>query len=127
MNKFAEKELYYTINGKEDFLDEYLMPRVNDSNNEIVFAKALKNKKSKHFTSSNNYYRYYVKANSAKQIYDPTVKYTIQNKPTNHFINSVCKNESIFIEVSKSIFDKYIKFLQCKDIRWLKDAQRELM
>jgi type IV secretory pathway VirB9-like protein len=127
MNNSVEKELYYTVNGKEDFLDEYLMPRLNDPDSDAVFAKALKNKKSKHFRANSNYYRYYIKGNSSKQIYDPTVKYTIQSKTTNHFINSVCKNESIFIEVSKSIFDKYIKFLQSKDIRWLKDSQRELI
>lgn len=127
MNHTKNKELYYTLRGNEDFLDEYALPRVKDPENENVFAKVIQNKKSKHFNSKNVYSRYYIKTNPLKQILDPLNKLPEPSKQTYHFVHSICKNDFVFTEVSQSIFDKYVRFLQSKDVRWLREAQRELI
>lgn len=114
----------YTLSGSESFVDEDGFPRL-DTENCMVFAKAIQNKPSKNFDNT-NYYRFYIKTNPNRIIHNPIETYSIKNKDNMSFLNKVCKTETIFTEVPQSIFDQYINFLKTKNTRWLESAQREL-
>ena len=119
--------LYYTIHGKEDFLDDKGYPRAHKET-AIVLAKAIQNKKSRQLTNKNYQYRYYVKANPLKILYNPTTVHSIQdnNKHEYSHLHKTYKNEWALIEVTESIFNKYKEFLKTKSLNWLKAAQKEL-
>jgi hypothetical protein len=115
---------FYTVNGSQDFYDDDGAPRLNTENTK-VFAKAIKNKQSKHMNSTTYGYRFYIRTDPNKNIVDPVQLYTIE-KPKASFIDKICKTESDFREVSESIFNKYINYLKTKSTQWLISAQREI-
>jgi hypothetical protein len=114
---------FYTLSGQEDFYDEEGYPRSKNENNS--FAKAVKNKPSKHITNTVCAYRYYIQTDPNNTIVDPVVLYTIERNKDS-FINKVCKNTNSFTEVSQSVFNKYIKYLETQHSHWLTSAQREI-
>lgn len=125
----TKESVYYTLIGNEDFLDEKGNPCRNTNDNS-VYAKAIKNKLPKAFQSNtfNNDsvgYSFYIKVLPNKTLYNPIQLYAVKgSKPS--FIDSVCKNTDKFIEVNQTIFDKYITFLRTKNTQWLTEAQREI-
>jgi len=124
-NSSEEQEKYYTLKGQESFLDKDNYPRL-DNCNDNVFAKAIKNKLSKNFNSDKIYYSYYIKTDPNKNIYDPSILYTIEPKIKKSFVNSICKNTTVFTQVNEYIFIKYINFLKTHNKKLLLEAQREI-
>lgn len=116
----------YCLKGCEDFIDDEGYARSNNETSQDVVAKSVKNKKSKHFGNKNNA-AYYIKSNPSLQLYNP-IEYAcpVKDKDKYNFINSTCKETWSFREVTPQIFDKYITFLNTKNISWLKAAEREL-
>lgn len=125
-NKGNTETLYFTTKGEETFLDEYSNPRL-ENDGPTVYAKAIKDKKSKQITNDSPIgYSYFIKTEPNKKIYDPTKLYSVESKVKKSFINNVCKNQLVFTEVTKSVFDQYISFLRTGNILWLNKAQREI-
>lgn len=120
----TEDQKFYTLIGKQDFLDNDGYPRVS-SENDIVYAKAIKDKPSKSLTSKEYHYSYYLLITPNKEIYNPQVLYKVSEN-TSSFIDKVCKTPYSFQEVTKSIFDKYLAFLKSNSIQWYNSSQREL-
>jgi hypothetical protein len=119
----AENKLY-TLIGNEEYLDEDGYPR-SKIDNEQVMAKAIRNKLGKAM-NSNLQYRFYIKTDPNKKIYDPTQIYSIDKKNKSSFLNKICKTETIFSEVTENIFSRYIEFLKTKNHKILSSTQREL-
>ena len=110
---------FYTIVGNEDFLDE----------TGFVLAKAIQNKKPRQLTNKNFQYRYYVKTNPLKILYNPIETHSVQdnNKHEYSHLHKTYKNEWILTEVTESVFNKYKEFLKTKSLNWLKSAQHEIV
>lgn len=124
-NKVDHISKFYTLIGYENFIDEDGFPRssIEDSS---VCARAIKNKQGKKFNSDIQY-RFYIKTDPNKNIYNPIEIYSsIKDKQSNSFLNKICKAEQVFTEVTPQVFGLYINFLKTKNIRWLNEAQREL-
>ena len=126
-NEQKTERLYCAV-GFEDFVDEHGFPRLKLETEDLC-AKALPDKPTKHFGDKRGRdYRYYIRMDADQELFNPIqILSTVKDKKNNHFINSVCKSTKDFKEVSPSIFNKYTKYLQSKDLRWLKEAQRELV
>lgn len=114
----------YTLMGYEAYTDDNGYPRLSIEN-ERVFAKAIQNKKGKSFNSEMQY-RFYIRTDPNKKIYDPVVIHSTTDKNPSSFLNKICKTETVFTEVSEYIFNQYITFLKTKNQQLLVNAQREL-
>jgi hypothetical protein len=120
-------EMFYCLKGKEDFIDIDGNPRVSDKDSDIIAAKCIQNKKSKSFQAASNNYSYYIRTTPNAALFNPIEKLSpIKDKRQFDFIDSTCKDKWMFVEVGKTTFDKYIKFLVTKNISWLKEANRDL-
>jgi hypothetical protein len=120
-------EMFYCLKGKEDFIDTNGNPRVSDKDSDIIAAKCIQNKKSKSFQAASNNYSYYIRTTPNAALFNPIEKLSpIKDKRQFDFIDSTCKDKWMFVEVGKTTFDKYIKFLVTKNISWLKEANRDL-
>jgi hypothetical protein len=115
---------YYTLMGRQDFLDTDNNPCINEQS-DIVYAKALLNKKPKHIADNKKYHSYYVMSNPKNELYNP-VQIHSSIKEKSKFVDKVCKTEWSFKEVDKSVFDTYIDFLRTKNLRLLQKANRSL-
>lgn len=117
---------YYCLSGMEDYIDDDSNPRVNTDDDRVV-AKAIQNKRPKHFGDNKLYFRYFIKMNPNFEPFDP-IEYhsSIKDKQKFAHINSVCKTTWNFKEVDKTIFDRYILFLKTKSIQTLRDIERQL-
>lgn len=124
IKKEEQNTKLYTLLGQETSIDEDGFPRV-DTENDKVFAKALKNKLPKKFLSDSPSYSFFIKTDPNNNIVNPIEVYSIQ-KTNSNFLNKICKSESKFTEVTESIFNKYINFLKTSNLKWLNSAQREL-
>jgi hypothetical protein len=123
----GEETLYFTSSGNETFLDEQNNPRL-EKDGPTVYAKAIKNKKSKQLTKDVPIgYSYFIKTEPNKKIYDPTILHSVEPKIQKSFLNKTCKTELVFTEVTKSIFDQYLSFLRTGNSLWLNQAQREIL
>lgn len=115
---------YYTLMDQQDFLDRDNNPCRNEQS-DIVYAKAILNKKPKHIADNKVYYAYYVMLNPKNELYNPVqIHSTIKEK--SKFVDKVCKAEWFFKEVDKSVFDTYVDFLRTKNLRLLQKANRSL-
>lgn len=115
---------FYTYTGQEEFYDQDNYPRVKE-NSHKVFAKALQDRSPKNISSNNIYYSYYLLLTPDKELYNPQTLYSIETKK-HSFVNRVCKSTHKFEPVPKSVFDKYLIFLQTGNSQWYNAAQREL-
>lgn len=117
---------FFCLRGHEDFLDDEGYSRLASSDSHNVCAKIVTNKKSKNINDS-NHNSYYIKIHSDTKIYNPIEQYSsVKDKNSYNFVNSTCKNQLIFKEVNQQIFEKYLRFLNTKNIAWLKEAERDL-
>jgi hypothetical protein len=120
---------YYGLLGQEDFIDNESNPRITNEEDARVVAKAIRNKKPKHFNDTNIHYRYYIKINPNLEIFNPIEYHSaIKDKKLYSFVNDVCKNSErwSFKEVDKSIFNQYVLFLKTKNIQSLREIERQL-
>jgi hypothetical protein len=100
-------------------------PTALDDDN--VCAKAVRDKLTKSFTNGNTKnFSYYIKTDPNKNVYDPTVKYSIEPKVKKSFINKTCKNILKFTQVSENIFSKYLEFLRTGSKKYLQEVQRDI-
>jgi hypothetical protein len=121
------QSMFYCLSGQEDFIDKENNPRVTEEQDNRVTAKAVQNKKPKHFKDTSNQYRYYIKINPNLEIYNPiNLHSSIKDKKKFSHINTVCKNDWAFKEVDKSVFDKYVAFLTHQNAQSLKDLERQI-
>jgi hypothetical protein len=126
VKKETDAEQFYCLFGLEDFIDAEGCPRIRDADSPQISAKKIQNKKPKHFNSTSQYFRYYIKCDPNNKLFNPIKIYSsVSNKPKSKFVDKVCKSEWSFKEVDKFIFDKYIQFLLTKNISWLKEAERD--
>lgn len=116
---------YYTLQGYQEFCDNDGYFRTN-SEDDNTYAKAIKNRPSKHMTNSQNFYSFYIRTDPNNNILNPTKKYSIEPVVKKNFINRVCKSDIRFTQVSPQIFDYYIKFLKTENLQWLNYAQRAI-
>lgn len=122
----TDQSKFFCLKGQEDFIDEDGFARVSSDSNRIA-AKSVQNKKPKHFNSENNYWSYYIKINPSMDLFNPIeLLCPVKNKTDYDFINEKCKDGWSFKQVTKQIFDKYITFLNTKNLSWLKAAERDL-
>lgn len=120
------EELLYTAKGYESFVDDNNCPRL-ESDGENVYAKAVRDKLTKSFSSGDTRnYSYYIKTDPSKNIYDPTIKHTIEPNMKKNFINAVCKDSLKFTQVSQNVFNKYLEFLKTGSKKYLIEAQRDI-
>ena len=125
-NSISDESKFFCLKGLEDFIDEDGFARTS-KDSEKVSAKIISNKKPKHFNSLNNYLSYYIKTNPSMEIFNPIeLLCPVKDKDNYNFINAKCKNWWSFRLVTKQTFDKYITFLNTKNLSWLKAAEREL-
>lgn len=123
----GEETLYFTSSGNETFLDDKDNPRL-EKDGPTVYAKAVRDKKSRQITKDAPIgYSYFIKTEPNKKIYDPTVLHSVESKIQKSFINKTCKNELVFTEVTKSVFDHYVNFLRTGNGACLNTAQREIL
>lgn len=116
---------FYTLKGSETFLDDSGYPRT-ESETEVTYAKAVKDKLTKHFSDTNLVYSFYIKTDPNKNIYNPVTRYSIEPKIKKNFVNQVCKSNLVFTPVSEAIFNSYINFLKTGNTQWITQAQREI-
>lgn len=116
---------YYTTATNQDYVDDDGYPR-SQIDNPKVFAKAVKNTLGKNVLQrAPSYFKYYIKIEPNKSIYDPFDKHSI--KTSGHsFVDKICKSENTFMEVNQSVFDKYINYLKTQNNKWLIDCRREI-
>jgi hypothetical protein len=116
---------YYTIIGNHDVLDDSGKPLKRVLSND-VHAKAIKNRPSKNFQVLSPLdtvsFKYYIKTYPNKKPYNPL----LSENSRSSFIDRVCKTETMFTEVNKSVFDKYVNFLQSKNTQWLTEVYRDI-
>lgn len=120
-----DQHRFYTNQEHSEFQDsqgQYRLKRDND----FVFAKAIRDKLSKNITNKNLNYSYYIKASPNKILHDARKLYSLKDEPDHSYINNVCKSDQSFIQVSESVFNKYLNFLKTGNIQWLNQAQREV-
>lgn len=121
-------EMFYCVNGKQDFIDEQGNFRVTDKDSPNIAAKCIQNKKSKQIQGGTNYYSYYIRMTPNSTLFNPVEKLSpIKDKRQFNFIDSTCKDSWVFKEVSKVVFDKYLNFLNTKKIAALKDIERDIV
>lgn len=116
---------YYTYKGNEDFIDTNSNYRLN-SENEFVYAKAVRNIPSKNFSQNNKHFSFYIRTDSKKNIYDPSPKYSIPPTKSQSYADYICKNNRVFTRVSQTIFNKYLEFLRTGSKKHLIEAQRDI-
>lgn len=117
---------YYTTFLYQEFMDEDQCYRLSKDSDK-VFAKVIKSGLSRDMRNHDPaQYKYYVRGNNGKYLHDPFPKYTINDNKSS-FLDKVCKNDQQFIEVTKSVFEKYITFLKTESNQHLISAQREIM
>lgn len=122
-NTLSDTTKFYTLRGHESYVDDQGFPRLS-TDGDKVFAKCIKNKLSKAFGGETQY-RFYIKTDPNKIVFNPIELYSVQ-KSNLSFLNKICKSETVFTEVSESIFNQYINFLKTGHTQWLNSAQREL-
>jgi hypothetical protein len=105
---------FYTLLGTHDFIDENKNPR-SKTENKYVVAKLV---------SKNNKDRFLIKIGTYGKIFNPIGLFSEGNNQK--FIAKIGKKEFEFKEVSKKVFDMYIRFLTTKNLAWLNNAEREM-
>jgi hypothetical protein len=126
VNKSQSESRYYTTFQYQEFVDDEEYYRLSKDSDK-VFAKVIKGGLSRDMTNSNPaQYKYYVRGTNGKKLHDPFPKYSVSDNKSS-FLDKVCKGDQQFIEVTKSVFEKYIVFLKTESNQYLTSAQREIM
>lgn len=108
----ATKEVFYTIFGKHQGLDDEQNPLAKD---EITSCA------KKIYSDNRKTWRYYVRLNNEGVFYNPIGMYDEMTNRT--AMRAVARDK--FIEVTPKVFELYLAFLRTKNIRNLLIAQRE--
>lgn len=114
-DSIENQELYFTLLGMEDYIDQDNNPRIKNSNSTNIFAKKI--------LRTNGTIKYMIKLSPNSKLANPVSIYGPEKDKV--FLDKICRSNSKFKEVSNKVFDLYIKFLQSKNISWLNNAERE--
>lgn len=113
-----EKEFFYTSLGEQDFLDNEIPMRNQEDEN--VYAKKI--------IRSNGSIKYMIRLDYSAKFFNPFSIYDKEDQRQSiEFLNSVCRNNKKFKEVSSKVFDLYLHFLVSKNTSWLFNAEREAL
>lgn len=112
-DKSTSEYEYYTVIGKQTYIDTNKNPRVPDQKSALAYTKLSEQDK-----------QYYIKVGLYGKIYNPIGLYS--EGKANKFLSKVGKAEYNFTRVNQKVFDMYINFLRTKNIAWLNNAEREL-
>lgn len=123
-NKLPQSK-YYTTLQYQEFSDEDECSRLSKDSDK-VFAKSVPERLPKDNESKISQTKYYVRGSNGKNLFDPFPKYSVSDNKSS-FVDKVCKGDQRFIEVTKSIFDKYINFLKTENRQYFISAQKEIM
>lgn len=77
---------------------------------------------AKLITKDNNKF-YQIKVSSNNQLFNPFSKF--DREKSYSFLDNVVRPTDKFINVNKTVFDFYLKFVSTKNIAWLNRAERE--
>jgi hypothetical protein len=111
-----EKCLFYTSLGKHDFLENNI-PMKNQED-ESVYAKKI--------IRSNGTIKYLIRLDYSAKFFNPFSIYDKEDQRQSvEFLNSVCRNNKKFKEVSGKVFSFYIEFLSSKNMSCFYNAERE--
>lgn len=126
VNNTTANTKYYTTYQYKEFTDDDECYRISKDCDK-VFAKSVQERLGKDAMSPDTpQTKYYVRGNNGKQLFDPFPKYSISDNKSS-FVDKVCKGDQRFIEVTRSVFNKYITFLKTESNQYLTSAQREIM
>lgn len=112
------KDVFYTVSGLEDKLDE--------DGNCVIMEESDKRTLAKKVVRTDGSIRYSIKLNAQSKLYNPFSIYGNENEETSNFLDRVCRNNNKFKEVNKKSFDLYVKFLKTKNNSLLFNAEREV-
>lgn len=104
---------YYTILGKQDYIDTNGFPVIADKEKSLAYTKDI-----------NGETQYFLKVGLYGKVYNPMGLYS--EGKSNKFMAKIGKNEYNFTRVNRKVFDMYLNFLKSKNIAWLNNAEREL-
>ena len=123
-NKLPQSK-YYTTLQYQEFSDEDECSRISKDSDK-VFAKSVPERLPKDNESKISQTKYYIRGSNGKNLFDPFPKYSVSDNKSS-FVDKVCKGDQRFIEVTQSIFDKYINFLKTENRQYFISAQKEIM
>lgn len=109
-----QNNLYYTLIGGEDFIDEENNPRLSEDNESAVMAKKVIKNKTK----------YLIKTDNTGKFYNPLSP--ISSIRPIKILQTISVPDSRFKEVNKTVFNMYLNFLRSKNIAWINNAEREV-
>ena len=112
-NSFVNE--FYTLMGMEDFIDKNNNPRLNEPDNENVFAKKT--------VRSDGSVRYSARLSKEGKMLNPVSIYG--QEINSNFLDRVCRSSGKFKDLNYKAFDMYINFLKTKNAAWLHNAERE--
>lgn len=109
-------EEYFTSTGCQDFYDKNGYPRLKKYDESKTYAKIS--------TRSNNTLKFMIKVDQSNKFYNPFSAYD-ETSTSSTFLSTISRKSKLFKEVSKVVFDLYLKFLVSKNSGWLLNAERE--
>ncbi len=117
-NTVLPNNVFYTVNGLEDKLDE--------QGNSIIIEESDKRTLAKKIVRTDGTFRHSVKLNAQNKLYNPFSIYGNEKEESSNFLDRVCRNNNKFKEVNQKSFDLYVKFLRTKNNSLLHNAEREI-
>lgn len=111
----VSENVFYTLLGKQDFIDDDKRPRANTETNDVL-AKIIHN--------ASGVPKYYIKTGAYGRVFNPLGMYS-EGKQSK-FVARIGRNEYEFKQVNQQIFNMYVQFLATKNLAWLNNAEREL-
>ncbi len=109
-------EEYFTCSGYQDFYDKNGYPRLKKYDELKTYAIIS--------IRSNNTLKFMIKVDKSNKLYNPFSVYDEINT-SSVFLSTISRKSKLFKEVSKVVFDLYLKFLVSKNSGWLLNAERE--
>lgn len=106
--------IYYTLFGRHDYIDDEQNPRLNSETDE-AFAKTV---------IANNKTKFFIKTGLYGKVYNPIGLYS--ENTHSKFLHKSGKPAWNFKEVNSKVFNMYVSFLRTKNLAWLNNAEREL-
>lgn len=104
---------FFCLKEDSDFIDDNTFGRhKQQKDNTLAF---ISTKESKSF--------YYIKSSNSNQLFNPFSKFDTEKSYS--FLDNVVRPTNKFIDVNKTTFDYYLKFIQTKNTLWLNQAERE--
>lgn len=103
---------YYTILGKQDYIDTDGFPVIADKEKSLAYTKDI-----------NGETQYFLKVGLYGKVYNPMGLYS--EGKSNKFMAKIGKNAYNFTRVNQKVFNMYLNFLKSKNIAWLNNAERE--